>query len=164
MTTLAPIAISSGLPEPLGVTPRDGGINVVVFSRNAVHIDVCLFDDEDRETARLTLPGRDGDIHHGFIATVGPGARYGLRADGPYHPELGHRFDPAKLLVDPYARRIDRPFTLHAALAAPRPVATDTARLVPKALVTTAGDVDSCVHPDCRCPVSSTRFRSRHIR
>src|SRR5262249_50690430 len=62
-------------------------------------------------------------------------ARYGLRAEGPFDPARGHRFDPAKLLVDPYARRLDRPFVWHPDLAAPRATAVDTAPLVPKAIV-----------------------------
>ena len=65
------------------------------------------------------------------------GVRYGLRADGPYDPARGHRFDPQKLLVDPYAHALDRPFAFHPDLAAPRSAAIDTAPLVPKAIVGT---------------------------
>jgi glycogen operon protein len=133
------LAIASGSPEPLGVTPWDDGINIAVVSQNADAIWFCLFDDAgEREVARLALPSRVGDVWCGFIAGVKPGARYGLRADGPYGPEGDHRFDPAKLLLDPYAVAIDRPFTLHGALSAPRTSEIDTADVMPKAIVTRA--------------------------
>jgi len=130
-------SVSPGQAVRLGVTIHPDGINLAVLSRHAERIFVCLFGpDGDREIARLALPGRAGnDIHHGFIAGVEPGSRYGLRADGPFDPARGHLFDPAKLLVDPYARRLDRPFAWHPDLAAPREAAIDTAPLVPKAVV-----------------------------
>src|SRR5215468_3181070 len=134
------ISVSIGEASPLGVTVREDGINLAVLSRHADQVSVCLFDDAgDRELTRFVLPGRTGtDIHHGFIAGVRPGARYGLRVEGAFDPARGHRFDPAKLLVDPYARRLDRPFAWHPDLAAPRSAAIDTARLVPKAIVVEA--------------------------
>src|SRR5215813_4790722 len=132
------LSVLPGQASPLGATVHDDGINVAVVSRNAERIFVCIFDEGgDREIARLLLPGRtDNEIHHGYIAGLKPGARYGLRADGRFDPAHGHRFDPAKLLVDPYAVHLDRPFTYHADLAAPRTAAIDTARLVPKAIAT----------------------------
>ncbi len=135
------VSISAGQAWPLGATVVEGGINLAVVSRHAERILVCLFDDDgDREVARFALPGRTGsDVHHGFVAGVTAGARYGLRADGPFDPTHGHRFDPAKLLVDPYATQLDRPFAWHPDLAAPRSAAIDTARLVPKAVVTRPG-------------------------
>src|SRR5439155_21139969 len=91
-------AVTSGMPQPIGVTLRDGGINVAVISRHAERILVCLFDDAgEKETHRLALPERLGDVHYGVIAGVGPGARYGLRAEGPWDPAHVHRFDDAKL-------------------------------------------------------------------
>ena len=129
-------AVTAGAPEPLGVTVLPGGVNVAVVSQNASRIDVCLFDRSGSlELAQLSLPGRTGDVWHGFIAGIGEGVRYGLRADGPYRPEMGHRFDPAMLLVDPYARELDRPFAYHPDLGRPRAEAHDTATLMPKAIV-----------------------------
>lgn len=123
-------------PANLGVTPRDGGIDAAVFSRHGDIIWLCQFDDEgDREIARWRLTGRDGDIHYGYIPDIGAGGRYGLRADGPWQPEQGHRFDPHKLLVDPYATRLDRPFVWHHELAAPRTHARDTVQVVPRAII-----------------------------
>jgi glycogen debranching enzyme GlgX/4-alpha-glucanotransferase len=130
-------AISPGQATRLGVTIHQDGVNLAVLSRHAERIFVCLFEPgSDREIARLVLPGREGnDIHHGFIPGVKCGTRYGLRADGPFDPARGHLFDPAKLLVDPYARRLDRPFVWHPDLAAPRTAGIDTAAFVPKAVI-----------------------------
>ncbi len=75
--------VSEGRPHPLGVTPDAAGINVAVFSAHATAIILCLFDADDREIARIALPERTGDIFHGHVAGVRPGARYGLRAQGP---------------------------------------------------------------------------------
>ncbi len=107
----------SGCPEPLGVTLAPGGVNVAVFSAHATAIEFCLFDESGMaELARIRLPERTGDVYYGFIADIDAGRRYGLRAYGPYDPRSGHRFNPAKLLVDPYARALDRPFALHPSL------------------------------------------------
>ena len=99
--------ISAGRPWPLGVQLDGDGINVAVFSAHATRIEFCLFDADGRcETARFVLAERTGDVHHARIAQVRAGQIYGLRADGPWQPELGLRFNPAKLLLDPYAREI----------------------------------------------------------
>jgi len=134
--------LGEGRPEPLGVTARDGGINVAVVSQNASRIEVCLFgSDGETETARIALPERTGDVFHGFIPDVAPGTRYGLRADGPFDADTGHRFNPAKLLVDPYATALDRPFRLDPAMF-DRTVDgrverddADSAAVMPKAIV-----------------------------
>jgi len=94
-----------GLPHPLGATLRDGGVNFAVVSEHAQRIDLALFDDAGAER-RLRLPGRSGDVWHGFLPGAGAGLVYGLRASGPYEPRRGHRFNPNKLLLDPYAREI----------------------------------------------------------
>jgi glycogen operon protein len=143
------LAISLGLPGPLGITVADGGVNVAVFSANADRVWFCPFDDAGSiEIARLPLE-RIGDVHCGFVAGVGSGTRYGLRADGPFEPERGHRFDPSKLLVDPYATRLDRPFAHAAELAFPRAAEFDTAALVPKAIVPSpsATNIAASRHP-----------------
>jgi glycogen operon protein len=132
-------AIAAGAPEPLGVTLREGGVNVAVVSRHAQRIQFCLFDGEGKkELMRIALPDRLGDVHYGFVEGVTSDARYGLRAEGLWDPGRGHRFDPAKLLVDPYATRIDHPFVYREELAAPRSAALDTAPWVPKAIVSPA--------------------------
>ncbi len=101
-----------GEPDPLGVTPRGSGVNVAVFSAHATAIEFCVFNGE-REIRRERLRGRTGDVFHDYIGDVPVGARYGLRAHGPFSPREGHRFNPAKLLIDPYAKAIDRKLALH---------------------------------------------------
>jgi len=124
-----------GNPALLGATVTAEGVNFAVYSEAASAIYVCLFDDLDREIGRYELDGHDGNIHHGLIAGIGAGTLYGLRADGQYDPPRGLHFDPAKLLLDPYARRIDRPFERSPLMALPRPRAIDSAPEMPKAIV-----------------------------
>jgi glycogen operon protein len=102
---MTPRLAGPGAPFPLGVAPGRGGANVAVFSAHATRVTLCLFSaDGARETARIDLPERTGDVWHGWVAGLRPGALYGLRADGPWAPEAGHRFNRAKLLLDPCAR------------------------------------------------------------
>jgi glycogen operon protein len=102
------LELTAGRFWPLGATPDEHGVNFAVFSAHATKIEVCLFSDDGRtELTRIALHERDGDIWHGHISGIGPGTCYGLRAHGPYEPENGHRFNPNKLLIDPYARRIE---------------------------------------------------------
>jgi isoamylase len=97
--------VTSGAPYPLGVHWNGAGLNVAVYSEGAEYIELCVFDERGDES-RSRLPETTGFIHHGHIAGLGPGTRYGFRAHGPWDPSSGHRFNPAKLLVDPYARGI----------------------------------------------------------
>ena len=134
--------LGAGSPEPLGLTLVAGGANVAVFSAHARAIELCLFDrDGETELERIALPERTGDVFHGFVSGVVEGTRYGLRAHGPYDPRHGQRFNAAKLLVDPYARALDRRFTLHAALFGGLPDGVtrndaDSAPFVPKGIAT----------------------------
>lgn len=132
-----PALVPCALPARMGATVVEGGVEFAVFSRNGEKVQLCLFDEAgEHETARLPLPSRSGDIHHGFLPDAGPGLRYGLRVEGPFEPQRGHRFDASKLLVDPYARRIDRPYRWDKSLASPPSAGIDTARLVPRGIVT----------------------------
>ena len=102
---------SGGRPSPLGAHFDGRGVNFALFSANAEKVEICLFDDKgQRETYRVVLPGHTDDVWHGYFADVRPGQLYGYRVYGPYDPEAGHRFNPHKLLIDPYARAIDRSF------------------------------------------------------
>ena len=92
-----------GRPAPLGATPRDGGINFAVATGVAEGVEVCLFDEAGHES-RVRLPGYDAGVWHGFIPGAGPGQAYGFRVHGPWDPARGLRCNPAKLLLDPYAR------------------------------------------------------------
>jgi isoamylase len=102
------MTITEGRPSPLGATVEGAGVNFAVFSRHGTRAFVCLFDPTDpaRETARHELTGRTAHVFHGFVPDVKAGALYGLRVDGPYEPERGHRFNVNKLLLDPYARAL----------------------------------------------------------
>jgi glycogen operon protein len=95
-----------GKPYPLGATFDGSGVNFAVFSEVAERVELCLIDDDDTET-RIDLREVDGYVWHGYVPTVQPGQRYGFRVHGPYDPENGHRCNPAKLLLDPYAKAID---------------------------------------------------------
>ena len=95
-----------GRPSPLGATPRDGGINFAVASSVAEAAEVCLFDEAGQET-RFRLPDYDGGAWHGFVPGIGgAGQAYGFRVRGPYDTARGLRCNPAKLLLDPYARAV----------------------------------------------------------
>ncbi|HEX3756984.1 MAG TPA: glycogen debranching protein GlgX [Rhizomicrobium sp.] len=102
-----PEAMEAGKPYPLGATWDGLGVNFAVFSANAEKIELCLFDDAGkREIVRFSLPGYDEEVWHGYLPHASPGLIYGFRAYGPYDPANGHRFNPAKLLLDPYAKAI----------------------------------------------------------
>jgi glycogen operon protein len=97
--------IREGLPFPRGATWDGAGTNFSLFSAHATKVEICLFDGRgERETARIELPEYTDQIFHGYLPDVGPGTFYGYRVHGPYAPEEGHRFNPNKLLLDPYAR------------------------------------------------------------
>ncbi len=101
--------IRAGSPAPLGATPSENGVNFAIFSANAEKIELCLFDAAGlQELARIVLPERSGDVWHGILPGATEGLLYGYRVHGPYDPSNGHRFNPNKLLIDPYARALDR--------------------------------------------------------
>jgi glycogen debranching enzyme GlgX len=99
------LAMTAGRPWPLGAQCNGDGVNFAVFSAHAQSVELCLFDATGtHEVSRMALPQRSHDIFHGRLEGVGPGLVYGLRAHGPWRPERGQRFNPNKLLLDPYAR------------------------------------------------------------
>jgi isoamylase len=102
---LAP-TIRPGRDYPLGATFDGSGTNFAVFSQNATRLELCLFDDAGAEE-RIAMRRGQAHVWHANVEGVGPGQRYGFRADGPYDPARGHRFNVNKLLVDPYARAIE---------------------------------------------------------
>lgn len=132
--------VSEGL-QP-GAVLEAGGVRFSVWSGAAERIWVSIFDNSDRETDRVELTRGDEGMFSAEIAGLGAGVRYGLRADGPYDPQHSLWFDPDKLLVDPYALEIDRPYAYDARLAARRGEGVDTAPLMPKALVRKLPQVD----------------------
>ncbi|MDP2082720.1 MAG: glycogen debranching protein GlgX [Pseudotabrizicola sp.] len=101
-------AVSAGRPWPMGALLDGDGVNFAVFSAHAEMIELCLFSSDGRkEMVRLPFQERDGDIWHMHVGGLTPGTVYGYRAHGPYVPEQGHRFNPHKLLLDPYARALE---------------------------------------------------------
>jgi isoamylase len=98
--------ISEGRPYPLGATWDGLGVNFALYSVNASKVELCLFDARGREVERIVLPEYTDEIWHGYLPDARPGQRYGYRVHGPYAPDAGHRFNPNKLLLDPYAKQI----------------------------------------------------------
>ncbi|HVY82516.1 MAG TPA: glycogen debranching protein GlgX [Steroidobacteraceae bacterium] len=97
--------IREGLPYPRGAHWDGKGVNFSLFSAHATKVELCLFDASGmKELERLELPEYTDEIWHGYLTELGPGTVYGYRVHGPYEPEQGHRFNPNKLLLDPYAR------------------------------------------------------------
>ncbi|MGD9694091.1 MAG: glycogen debranching protein GlgX [Thermoleophilia bacterium] len=137
-----------GRPFPLGATWDGHGTNFSLFSEHAERVELCLFDAEDRET-RVELPERTALNWHGYLPDVGPGQRYGFRVHGPWDPRSGHRFNPEKLLIDPYAKAIDGTVAWDAANVLPYVPGdgdadlvrddTDDADAIPRAIVIDPG-------------------------
>lgn len=100
------VALWPGNVYPLGSYWDGKGTNFALFSEHATGVELCLFDRDDDET-RIALEEVSNFVWHGYLPGVGPGQRYGFRVHGPYEPESGFRFNPNKLLIDPYAKAID---------------------------------------------------------
>ncbi|HZY18352.1 MAG TPA: glycogen debranching protein GlgX [Ramlibacter sp.] len=162
-----------GKPWPLGATLAEGGVNFAVFSSVAEKVEICLFDRTGtREVRRLALPCRTDDVWHGFVPGLPAGTRYGLRVHGPYNPAEGLRCNPHKLLLDPYAKALDRPLRGGAwqyayTLGGPaRDLAMDT--------VDNAAGAAKCIVPDPEfdwgddrrpeIPLEDTVFYEVHVR
>jgi glycogen operon protein len=165
-------AIEPGRPDPLGASFDGGGVNFAVFSEHATRIEVCLFAaDGQRETARIALRERTGHVWHGRVPGVLPGQLYGLRAHGPFRPEDGHRFNPHKLLIDPYARRLTGQPRWSDALLGYNPgtkaadltfSTRDSARFMPRCVVEDIAPLPGHAHP--RTPLSETVIYEAHVK
>ncbi|MFT5342916.1 MAG: isoamylase, partial [Paracoccaceae bacterium] len=102
-----PYVIRNGSPHQLGARSDGNGVNFAVFSDHANRIELCLFSpDGTTEITRLLLPQRLGPVWYGYVPDLPVGTLYGYRAHGSYAPEQGHRFNPNKLLLDPYTREL----------------------------------------------------------
>ena len=97
-----------GKPYPLGATWDGRGVNFALYSENAEKVELCLFDapEDEIESVRIPLPDHTDMIWHVYLPEVRPGQLYGYRVHGPYDPSRGHRFNPHKLLIDPYAKAL----------------------------------------------------------
>jgi isoamylase len=107
-----------GQPYPLGAIFDGAGVNFTLFSEHATKVELCLFDgpDAQAESHRIALPENTDQVWHGYLPEVQPGQLYGYRVHGPYEPKQGHRFNPNKVLLDPYAKAIGRDLTWDDAL------------------------------------------------
>jgi isoamylase len=105
------VRVWPGGPHPLGATWDGEGVNFALFSESARGVQLCLFDEAtaSEPTATITLAERTDNVWHVYLPDVRPGALYGYRVDGPYEPTRGHRFNPRKLLIDPYAKAVSGP-------------------------------------------------------
>jgi len=140
--------LAAGDSTTLGATVRDGGCHFALFSAEAEAVELCLYThDGSTETARHRLQPGEGNIWHGFLAAAGAGTCYGYRVYGPHEPEVGLRFNPNKLLLDPYARALRGNFVWHDSHLGYRrddPAAdlsfcdVDNSAVMPKAVVTEA--------------------------
>jgi len=149
--------VKAGLPYPKGASYDGDGVNFAVFSANAEAVEICLFDaDGSRETGRIRLPEYTDEVFHGHVRGLRPGQLYGLRVHGPYAPAEGHRFNPNKLLLDPYAKQLHGQIAWDDALFGYRIGAKDadlsfderdSAPFMPKCVVVEPGGRWKPVHP-----------------
>ncbi len=134
-----------GVPQPLGATWDGQGVNFALFSQHATSVELCLFEapGSAEESLRIPLKERTHGIFHSYFPDLRPGQLYGYRVHGPFAPEVGHRFNPHKLLIDPYAKAIageivcaDETFGFPAGTTDASVLSTtDSAAVVPKSLV-----------------------------
>ena len=163
-----------GTPFPLGATFDGNGTNFALFSENAERVQLCLFDDEGREEC-IDLVERTALNWHGYVPGLGPGQCYAYRVQGPWAPGEGHRFNPAKLLLDPYAKSITGPIDYGAARTLPYVPGgedadlviddADDARAIPKCVVIDESfdwEDDDIVRP--RIPWHETLIYEAHIK
>ncbi|OPH11550.1 isoamylase, partial [Azospirillum brasilense] len=153
-------------------TADRNGVNFAVHAPGAERVEVCLFADGENETQRIALPAFTAGTWHGHVKGIKPGQRYGLRVHGPYAPEKGQRFNPAKLLIDPYARALDRPvlgaddqfgYELGHEDEDHAVSSVDNGATAPKAIVVRSRfDWDDDVPP--RVPPSRTVFYEMHVK
>lgn len=147
--TVKEIKLLPGKPYPQGATFDGKGVNFSIFSENATGVDLCLFDSPDskKESHRIPLKERTNLNWHGYIEGLKPGQLYGYRVQGPYAPKEGHRFNPQKIVLDPYAKAIGRQITWHDSMFGYRigaarkdmtPDRRNNAELAPLAAVTDA--------------------------
>jgi isoamylase len=137
--------LDDGSPAPLGATWDGKGVNFALFSAHASAVDLCLFDSSGRrEVEEYRLPQYSDEVWHGYVNGLRPGQLYGYRVHGPYEPAHGHRFNPRKLLIDPYARRLSGRIRWHDAVYGYRREAhradltrdsRDSAPMMPKCVV-----------------------------
>ncbi|QKJ85275.1 glycogen debranching protein GlgX [Paramixta manurensis] len=156
--------LQAGKPLPQGASYDGKGVNFTLFSQHAQRVELCLFDAHGTET-RYDLPARTDDRWHGYFPALKPGQRYGYRVHGPWQPREGHRFNPAKLLVDPCAREVEGEVTDDALFYGGEwEIDTrDNAAIAPKSVVV-ADDFDWEEDVAPRVPWGKTVIYEAHVR
>ncbi len=156
----------SPTPHRLGVHLVDGGITAAVFASHATGVDLCLFDESGAET-RVPLTGPTHGVWHAFVPGIGAGQRYGFRAAGPWQPKRGHRYNPAKLLLDPYTRGIVGELSPSTAPGASvlrsNRDGTDSAPFVPRSVVVPEPS-SHLQHPKPSIPWRDTVIYETHVK
>jgi glycogen operon protein len=160
-----------GKAYPRGATFDGKGTNFALFSQHASAVTLCLFDDAGAET-RVPLLDKSADVWHGYLPGVVPGQRYGYRVDGPFDPKGGHRYNPHKLVIDPYARGFAGRADVLGPLAGSRlnvrgeeaMELTDTARIVPHSVVGTNEPFDWGHDPTHAVPWHKTVVYELHVK
>jgi isoamylase len=170
---MAEYKLREGTPRLRGAAWDGDGVNFSLFSAHATGVELCLFDaNGERELERIALPEYTDEIWHGYLEGAAPGLVYGYRVHGPYEPEQGHRFNPHKLLIDPYARELIGNLTWDPAcfgytLGAENEDLSfderDSAAFVPKAVVVDPG-FDWLRNVEPRVPWDRTIFYELHVR
>ncbi len=166
--------VREGTPFPLGATWDGSGINFSIFSTTATKVELCLFDaDGKTEIDRIELPQYTNEIWHGYVEDLGPGTTYGYRVYGPYEPAAGHRFNPNKLLLDPYAKAIQGEIEWNPALFGYDITSSDkdlsfstldSAPFMPKARVIDGGFDWTRFEEKPRVPWDRTIFYEAHVK
>jgi isoamylase len=166
--------LSAGTPLLLGATHDGRGTNFALFSAHAQKVELCLFDQAGaREVERIVLPERTDDIWHVHVGDVAPGQCYGYRVHGPYQPADGFRFNPNKLLLDPYAKRLSQALVWNDAHFAYRPNSEradlsydrrDNASWMPKAIVPGGDAFDGSGQQRPQVPWHDTIMYEAHVK
>lgn len=155
------LSVDAGSAHPLGATYTEQGCNFAIHCPDADKVTLCLFSSETEEqVALIELPSKTGKVWHGLIRGIQPGQLYGYRTEGKNLPEMGRMFDPDKLLIDPYAKRINRPAVWNA-----RQYEGDSQFMVPKSVVVESGVAPTWVNrTKPNVPLSNTVLYEAHVK
>ena len=165
--------VLGGLPYPLGANYDGQGVNFAIFSAHAERVQVCLFNKNEKGEVRIDLPKYTDEVFHGYIKGLKPGQLYGYRVYGAYEPEKGNRFNPNKLLIDPYAKMLTMPIIGHNSMLGYKPEHKDadlsfnkinSAPYVPKCVVCDDHDYEWGVIKKPKLPWDSEVIYETHLK
>ena len=165
--------VLKGEPYPLGATYDGKGVNFAIFSSTAERVELCLFDPIGKAEERIVLPEYTDEVFHGYVEGLKPGQLYGYRVYGPYEPENGLRFNPNKLLIDPYAKLLTGPISAHNSMLGYQALSkkedlsfskTDSAPFVPKGIITDESAFDWCGISKPKVPWTDEIIYETHVK